>query len=206
MGTGTVQTVPMSRGDRISLWGFVGAGVVIIAATAVTSVARVVEVLRGGAIPVMMHFQGVTTNVPLGDRAVPAALESATVTVDGLPAASVIAAVAQPLLVLIATATVVACLILLAMNCLRGQVFSRASTVEIAVAVAAAIAGFALSPLLEGMIANGAAARLGGAHVEGVVVLSVQPMLFLVGVFAAAVIGTAFTVGARLQRDQEGLA
>ena len=99
---------------------------------------------------------------------------------------------------------VAAMLGLLVLGILRGVVFSRRHTMYVGTASIAAFFGIVLYPFFGNMAANGAFAVLSDGTFENVV-LSVQPLTFIVAAFVAALATTVFSVGARLQRETEGL-
>ena len=195
----------VSRSDRVGIWFFLVAGVAIAVSAAVQATLRVVELLRPGAVPV--HFDlapetEVQLDYPGGSLAVD--VESAVLHAEELPAASLVAGVASPIVWAVVTIAVTACLALLALSILRGQIFSRRNTALVVAAGLTGLVGFALARLFDTMLANGAVALATGGSLDHDAV-TFSPFGFLLAGFAIAVISTVFTVGERLQRDTEGL-
>lgn len=194
-----------SRGDTAAIWLFIVAGAAIAVFTAIQAVLRTIELLSPGPVRVLAEFIGTPAQAPLGDGGanVSVGLDRATVTVDSLPAVSVLAGVLGQVAYFASTTTVVLCLILLSRHILRGRAFSRASTRLVMTAGLTGLIGSAAVQFFGNMVANGAMARLG--DFRGNAVISIQPFPFVLAAFVVAVIATVFTVGARLQRDAEGL-
>lgn len=194
-----------SRGDRWSIWLFITAGTAIVIWTIVGAVMRCVELLSPGSVQVHAEFIDTVVDAPIGEggAAVPVSLESAVLTVDALPAASVVAGVLGQFALVVTTATIVVCLVLVSHGMLRGEVFSRRNTVLVTAAGLTGLVGVAAVRFFGNMVANGAFARLG--DFDDHAVLSIEPFPFVIAAFVVAVVGTAFSIGDRLQRDTTGL-
>ncbi|MDY0907882.1 hypothetical protein [Microbacterium sp. CFBP9034] len=205
----TAQTTtqrPVSRADAASMIFFMLAGIAIAAGSVVAAWIRIAEVLPGTDVPVLAEFAGTMADAPIGPDGAPVPVELATayITAPRLPAASVAALVAQPLVASIAVVTVVACLLLVTWNMLRGRIFSRVNTALVTTAGMTGLVAYGVVPGLGNMGANGAFAEVSDrtfANVVGTVDVS---GLFLVA-FVAATATLVFTVGDRLRRDTEGL-
>lgn len=101
-------------------------------------------------------------------------------------------------------AGIVVCLVWLAVNVLRGRIFSRTNTVLVSVATIGGLVAWAGTALLSTMVANGAIARISDREFDNAVMsLPLEALLLLA--FAAAIVATAFTVGDRMRRDTDGL-
>lgn len=196
-----------SRSDRIGIWIFIVAGVAIVAWSAYAALMRVLQVLLGEDVPVLASFIETRAEAPIGpDGAlVPVTLDTAYVTAEQLPAASVVAAIIEPLVAFLAVAVVVVCLILLARNTLRGRIFSRRNTALASTAGFTGLVGSALAPFFGNMVANGAVADISDRTFDRTTVLSIEPFPYILAAFAIAIVVTAFGIGDRLQRDAEGL-
>lgn len=196
----------LSRADRIGVVVLLGVGLVLAAITVVGAVVRLIESLGGGPIEVLAEFAGTPAEAPIGVDGAPVtvALDTAILSVSDLPLASVISLVIQQLILVAAVLIVAVMLGLLALGILRGIVFSTRHTVYVGTASTAAFFGIVLYPFFGNMAANGAFAALSGGTFENVV-LSIQPLTFIVAAFIAALATTVFSVGARLQRETEGL-
>lgn len=193
-----------STGDRAGLWAFVGAGAVVTIITAVLAIQRIVELLGPGPAPVEVRFPGLPIELPTGTGELPAQLEAATIHVDDMPVASLVAGVAAPVLTTLVTATIAACLIALAISVLRGRIFSRRNTRLVSVAGLVGLVGYAASELCRTMLANGALAWATDRQLDNIV-FGVAPAPYVLATFVIALVSTVFVVGERLQRDAEGL-
>lgn len=193
-----------SRGDRFALWLFVVAGVAITVVTAVFAGIRIVELLSPGAKEVPVEFAGQTTTLETTTGGIDIALDSGTISVTELPTASLVAGVTQPIIVTLITGLIVACLITLTASILRGTIFSKRNTRLVSTAGLVGIIGLFLAQLNSTMLANGALAWATNREIDNVT-FSSSPGFYVVGVFAVAVICTVFSIGERMQRDQEGL-
>lgn len=206
MSTQRTTPRPVSRADAASMIFFMLAGVVIAAGSIVAAWIRIAEVLPGTDVPVLAEFAGTTADAPIGPDGAPVAVELATayITAPRLPAASVAALVAQPLVGAIAVVTVVVCLLIVTWNMLRGRIFSRRNTVLVTTAGMTGLVAYGLVPGLGNMGANGAFAVISDRTFSNVVGSVDVAGLFLVA-FIAATATLVFTVGDRLRRDTEGL-
>ncbi|WP_336651995.1 MULTISPECIES: hypothetical protein [unclassified Leucobacter] len=193
-----------STGDRAGLWVFVGAGAIITVVTAVLAIQRIIELLSPGPTPVEVRFAGLPIELPAGTGQLPAQLQTATISVDEMPLASLIAGVTEPVLTTLVTATVAACLIALAISVLRGRIFSRRNTRLVSVAGIVGLVGSAAAALCRTMLANGALAWASDRQLDNTV-FSFAPGPYLLATFVIALVSTVFVVGERLQRDAEGL-
>jgi hypothetical protein len=101
--------------------------------------------------------------------------------------------------------TVVALLLTLTIGILRGQIFSRRNTAIVTTAGTVTLVGLAGVPFFQNMVANGALARISDYTYDRGPVQVIDLPVLLGAAFVAAVAGTVFSVGDRLQRDTEGL-
>lgn len=196
----------LSGADRVGVVVLMGAGVILAAITVIGAVIRLSEALGGGAIEVMAEFAGTPAQAPIGVDGAPVTvgLDTAVLSVPDLPSASIAALAAQQLVLMTVVIVVTAMLVLLALGILRGVVFSKRHTVYVGTASVAGFLGISLYPFFGNMAANGAFAALSDGTFENVI-LTVQPLTFIVAAFVAALATTVFSVGARLQRETEGL-
>jgi hypothetical protein len=174
--------------------------------TVVRSVVRIVEVLGGGDVRVFAQFAGTMADAPIGPGGslVPVELDTAYLIATELPVASIGALVIEQIVISVAVVTVVACLLLVTWNVLHGRVFGTTNTRLVGTAGIVAFFGVALAPFFANMGANGAFAWISDRTFDNVVLAADLPQLLMVA-FIAALAATTFTVGARLQRDTEGL-
>lgn len=196
----------LSRGDVWSLWLFIAAGAAIAAFTLINGISRIVELVGNANVTVPAVFQGTRAEAPIGPdgELIEVELDRAVLTVEALPAASVGAGVLEAVTVMLATTTVVVLLILLNRELVRGRIFSRRNTKLATSAGFVWLAGVVLAPALGNMVANGAFARVSDRTFNNVV-MSVDLQTLVFSAFVVAFIASIFMVGARLQRDQEGL-
>ena len=194
----------LSRGDTISLALFVIAGVAIAAWTAWNVAARIAELARGGSVEVLVEFIGTTADARIGATSLPVELDRGVITVDGLGTMGVVPGILGQLAFGITVVVVVACLIALSRNILRGRVFSRTNTRIVAIGGGAGLVGAATSRFFDNMLANAAMAQAIDGPFD-TAVISIEPFTFVLAAFTVAVVGTAFVVGDRLQKDTEGL-
>lgn len=193
-----------SRSDRIGIWGFIVAGVVIAIGTAVAATARIAEIAATGPVPVPVQFAGAPGNLDAAAGGLAVRVDLATIQVTEMPLASRIAGVAGPAISALVTATVIACLIVLAVSVIRGAIFSRRNTLLVGTAGAVGLVGTAAAELCRTMLANGALAWASERRLENVV-FSVAPGPYVVAAFVIALACTVFVVGERIQRETEGL-
>ena len=140
----------------------------------------------------------------IGATSLPVELDRGVITVDGLRTMGVVPGILGQLSFGITVVLVVACLIALSRNILRGRVFSRTNTRIVAVGGGAGLVGAATSRFFDNMLANAAMAQAIDGSFD-TAVISIEPFTFVLAAFAVAVVGTAFVVGDRLQKDTEGL-
>lgn len=188
----------LSRGDIASLAVFAIIGIGSAVWSAVSAITRIVEVLPNSNVQVLATFRGTPAVAPIGVSGtdVSVALEEAVLTVSSLPGASLWAIVIQQVLMAVTFITVVTCLLLLVLNVMRGRVFGARSTRLVSIAGIVAVLGAATYPFFGNMAANGA--------FDNVIMTVDLTTLFAIA-FVAALASTVFAVGARLQRDTEGL-
>lgn len=202
----TAPTRALSRSDAVAIWMFMLLGAIIAVSAVIAAVLRIIEVAPNHDVAVAAVFAGTVAEAPIGPggASMPVELEQATVTVAALPWASWASLIIQQLVAATTTVVVVVCLLLLCWSVLRDRVFSRRNTALVVTAGITGTIGFAAVPFFGNMAANGAFARLSDGDFENVV-MSVEPLPFLLLAFVAAMAAAVFTVGDRLQRDTEGL-
>lgn len=199
-----VRDRAISRGDAAGMALFVVAGVAITVWTIWHAVARIIELAVGHDVPVMVEFLDVPAEVQLDGGALPVAVDRASVTADSLGAMAVVPGIIGQVAFALTITGVVACLIMLSRNLLRGRVFGKANTRIVMAGGMIGLLGTAASRFFDNMLANATMAQLTDGDTQ-TAVLSVEPFTFVLAAFALSVIGTVFVVGARLQRETEGL-
>ncbi|WP_334152107.1 hypothetical protein [Microbacterium sp.] len=195
----------LTRGDKSALIGFCIAGLAIAVYFVVFSTLRIVELARGTDVPVLVEFMDTQVRVPLttGDG-VTAELDRATLTASTLPPIATAAGIIGQVVQILTIVVVIGCLILLARGILSGRVFSRRNTVLVMTAGITGLVGFAAVQFFDNMLANAAVAAVTDIGIDNAVI-SVEPFTFILAAFIIAVIGTAFVIGEKLQKETEGL-
>lgn len=202
----TPKQTTLSRGDSGALIGFVLSGIAIAAWSTIASVMRIVELARGTDVPVSIEFFSQETVIDLeaGSDTVPLALNSGVLTAPQLTPLATVPGIIGQVVSIVTVLTVIGCLTLLARSILRGRVFSRRNTRLILTAGFTGLVGIAASTFFESMLSNATVHIVTDNTIRNSV-LTVEPFTFILGAFIIAVIGTAFAVGDRLQRETEGL-
>jgi len=205
----TTQIVPgrdraLSTGDTVSLALFVIAGMAIAAWTAWNVIVRIADLVGGGPVEVLVEFIGAQADAQVGATVLPVELDRGVITVEGLGAAGVVPGVLGQIAFGATVVIVVGCLVALSRNILRGRVFGRANTRLVAVGGGVGLVGAAASRFFDNMLANAAMAHAIDGPFD-TAVISVEPFTFVLAAFAISVVGSAFVVGDRLQRETEGL-
>lgn len=196
----------LSRGDRWSIVAFAIAGLVIAAGIVAQTTARIVELARGIDVPVAVDFLDTTVDVALtdGSDSVPVRLDGGVLTAPQLSPIATVPGILGQIVLVLTVLTVIGCLLLLARSILRGQIFSRRNTVLATLAGATGLLGSAAARFFDNMLANATVSQVTDNRLD-TAVLTVEPLTWVLAAFAIAVIGTAFSVGERLQRDNASL-
>lgn len=196
----------LSRGDAGALIAFCIAGVAIAAYITVFSIIRIIELASGTMIPVMVEFVDQPVEAPLGAGGanITLALDSAVLTAPSLPPVAIGAGILGQLAQIVTIVVVIGCLMLLARSILTGTVFSRRNTGLVMVAGIVGLVGFSAVRFFENMLANAAVSAVTDNALNNAV-MSIEPFTFILAAFIISVIGTAFVIGDRLQRETEGL-
>ncbi|WP_194409644.1 hypothetical protein [Microbacterium cremeum] len=202
--TVTKRDHALSKGDVVAMWIFITAGIVLVGATAISGVARVVGVLSGGPITVPALFAGTIAEAPIGPDGEPrrVGLDTALLMPDELSIAGVGALIIEQAVSILSLTCVLACLIAVTISVMRGRVFSRRNTALVATAGIAGLAGVAGVPFFGNMVANDAFRSISDGTFDNVVMSVPLGQLFVLA-FVVAMMTTVFTVGDRLQRETE---
>lgn len=195
-----------SKGDRASIAAFIVAGVVLAGWSVVQSVQAIAAAAGNRDVRVLADFAGTTAQAPIGPSGAlrDVELSSAYVTAPELPAASFVALILREVLGAATVVGIIVCLVWLAVNVLRGRIFSRTNTALVAAATIGGLLAWAGIALLNTMVSNGAIARISDRGFDNPVMsIPLQPLLLLA--FAGSIVATAFTIGDRMRRDTEGL-
>lgn len=195
-----------SLADRIGMTIFMLAGLGIVVTAAITTVARIVGVLQGSPLSVRVQPIGLQLDAPIGPggATVPLQIETAAVTASPIPASAAGIEILSQIIRLGTIATVTVCLLVLTAKIFRGRVFGRGNTALATAAGIVGITGSGVALALNGAV-GGAVLHELGPDGGGFVFLTADPAPLVLGGFALAVVLTAFTIGARLQRETEGL-
>jgi len=206
MSPETTSPRAVSRSDAGALIGFMISGAVIAVWVVISAVRRVLEVIPNRDVPVTAVFEGTPAQAPLGPdgATVTVQLTTARLIAPELPAASVAALVIEQIVLVATVLIAVGALLWLTKNIVRGTIFSRTNTALVSTAGIAGLIGFCAVPFFGNMGANGAFARISDRTFDNAI-LSVDLFPLLLLAFIAALASTVFTVGARLQRETEGL-
>lgn len=196
----------LSRGDKGGLIAFCLAGAVIAISVTVYSVMRMIELARGTDVPVMVEFMpdGTRASIDAGGESVTVGIDRATITAPDLPAIATVPGIMGQVVQVLTILVVIGCLILLARSILSGHVFSRRNTALVMTAGITGLVGFAATRFFENMLANATVAVVTDNTVDNAVITA-EPFSFILAAFIVSVIGTAFVIGDRLQRETEGL-
>lgn len=201
----TQKVSPLRRADRVAVGIFSVLGLAIVAVAIVMAVQRIREFLSSGDVAVPVEFEGALSNIAPGAGATyETEIHTATIKVDGLSTTAVVAGIAQAVVVSVTIAVVVYCLIALSRRAVRGNVFGRGSTARVAIAGAVGLFGYAAATFLGGVVSVEAFAKA-GRTMQTMVVMRFDVFPVIIAAFATGLIITVFAVGARLQRETEGL-
>lgn len=199
-----VQQRVLSTGDTVALALFAITGIGIAVASIWMAAARIGELSSGGRVQVLAEFIDAPAQATSGDETLPLLIDRGVVTVDGLMTMGVVPGILGQISFALTITGVVTCLIALSGNILRGRVFSTTNTRLVTGGGLLGLVGAAASHFFDNMLANAAIAQVTDGSFD-TAVISVQPFPFILAAFALAIIGTVFVVGARLQRETEGL-
>lgn len=210
----------MARGDRVALGATVAVAVLVAVGAAVGGVTSAVQAMRDDPLS-LARFPLVNARTPEFTQPFgqvdEARYESVTLTVSGLPASVRWLFAAQSVVTALAVVGVSLALVWLAVRVLRGRPFGRSMTAALVTSAVLVIVGGTANQLF-GAAGNAAVvdhlgtAITGGADTarpegyEGLTAYALDLSLAPIGVgMALAVIALAFRIGARMQRDTEGL-
>ncbi|WP_435747440.1 hypothetical protein [Microbacterium sp. PMB16] len=196
----------LSRGDAGALIAFCIAGAAIAASFTVFSVLRIIELARGVDVPVLVEYPGTEVEAPFGagGETITLGLDQATMTAPQLPMIAAVPGIIAQVIQIITIIVVVGCLILLARSTLNGRIFNRRNTALAMTAGATGLIGFAAVRFFDNMLANATVSALTDNAVRNAMI-TVEPFTFILAAFILSVIGTAFVIGDKLQRETEGL-
>lgn len=195
----------IDRGDRFAGWFTAGVAAIGGIWILVQAGIRIAEVLRGTDVPVLAPFSGETAPLPIGPGGSPVTVtvEQAVITADGLAPITTASLVLEAVVVALGLLGALACLALLCVNLARGIAFSRLNTRLILWGTVSLLVAWGAGGLFRTMGVNGTFAAVSHHSYDNVIFSADLGPLF--AILALGMVGTAFTVGERLQRDTEGL-
>ena len=195
----------LTGGDKAALIAFCIGGVAIAVNFVVASVFRIVELARGTDVPVVVEFTGEPVEVSLAEGGtISLGLDEGTITATDLPPMATLPGITGQVIQLITILVVIGSLILLSRSIFRGTVFSRRNTALVMTAGITGLIGFSAVRFFQNMLANATVNVVTDNAIDNAVI-TVEPFTFILAAFVVAVIGTAFVIGDRLQRETEGL-
>lgn len=196
-----------SIGDRIGILFFMALGLALVIWSAIGSAMYITDVVRGAPIEATVSLVHTSIDVPLGaaGHTIPMKLDTASVTADHLTGAAAGTAVVSAILGFVVITAIVICLSLLARNSLRGKIFSRGNTRLLVGAGMTALAGFGLTSIFDRMVGNEILLSLGNGSLDNIAIMTANPLPYVLLAFAFGIVATAYTIGARMQRETEGL-
>lgn len=196
----------MSRADAAAMIVFMLAGAGIALTTLISAVVRISEVLSDQQVALFARFWETVAQVQIDPdvTSLPVDLDTGWFTTATVPAVSVVLLVVQQVVLALGVGSVIACLLLVAWSVLRGRVFGRTNTRLVTAAGIAGLLTLAIVPLLGDMAASAAFDEISAGRLD-YVAISVDIFPLILTAFVAALATTVFTMGARLQRDTEGL-
>lgn len=200
----TPATMP-DRSDRGGIYLTIGVCTAGIIATLWAMVNRLIEVFAPDGIPVLVPFVDEFAPLPIGPdgAAVQVEVDQAIVTVADPAPATFFALVAHPI---VSGAAIVAGIVLLLVFCLnvaRGRAFALTNVRIVLAGAFVLLGGWALGSLFRTMGVNGTLSAVSDYGYDGVLFETDFTVVF--AAVALGVVGTAFQLGHRLQRDAEGL-
>lgn len=194
----------LSTGDRVALALFIVLGAFIAITSISLAVVRITELASGSAIPVGVEFIDTPAVATADGESLPLLVGSGVITVSGLSAGGVVPGILGQAAFAVTVTGLVVALIVLSLRIMRGIVFDRVNTRLVMAASILGLVGAAAARFFDTVLANAAVAQTTDGSFD-TAVLTVEPFPYLLGAFAAAIVGTVFVVGDRLQRDTEGL-
>jgi hypothetical protein len=196
----------LTRGDKAGLIAFCIAGAGIAASMIGFCIHRIIELGRGTDVPVLIEFAGDDVQAPLttAGGTVTVGLDQATITAATLPPIATVPGIIGQVIQILTIIVVIGCLILLAQSTLSGRIFNRRNTALVMTAGITGLVGFAAVRFFENMLANATVNVVTDNAIDNAVI-TVEPFTFILAAFIISVIGTAFVVGDKLQRETEGL-
>ncbi|MFC6356774.1 DUF2975 domain-containing protein [Luethyella okanaganae] len=196
----------ISRGDRASLALTIGGGIVAGVVTIVLLAQRILEIVPNRDVPVPAQFIQTPAELPIGPGGslVAVSVDEATIRVSDMPGITVFALVASAIVTAVTICAILACVCLFCRNLIRGEAFSRANIRLVMIAAMTIMIGWAVGNLFAWISLNGAFAALSEHGYDNPIFLSFTPTPLFVAI-ALGAIGVAFQIGAKLQRETEGL-
>ncbi|GAA1316002.1 hypothetical protein ACFSWE_02005 [Leucobacter albus] len=191
--------------DRVTLYALIATGLAIGIERAIRLWNRVASITGPGPHRAPVTPRNLETVVQLGSGGgTQAEITTGTLKVAELSGPETGLLITQEVVTFLAIATIIVCLTLLARNTIRGTVFHRSNTALLTGAGLAAAAGYGAWTFFGQMASNEIISRLSVAR-PAVYGTSGDFMPYFLGLFAFGIVTVAYAVGARLQRETEGL-
>jgi hypothetical protein len=185
------------------MWFFLVIALTIAAVSTVGAFSRIGALLSNENLTVNISPKFLDSTVKVGANAVDMQISAASVTVPSLPEELIGLAVVEVVLGLLTLWVIVGSLSFFGGRVYRGEIFGRASTVAVAIAGFTALVGTGVSAMMRSAFSNSVMFELGADGPQWAAEVDVTG--FWLGAFALGIVLTAMTVGARMQRDTEGL-
>ncbi|QAV70341.1 hypothetical protein ESZ53_07725 [Salinibacterium sp. UTAS2018] len=201
----TSPATAASRSDRYGFFVVIAFGLAAAVVLLVLLIQRMIEIVPNVEVPVVAPFAREMASLPIGpDGAeVLVDVDSAIILVTGMPPITLISLMLADAIPALATITMIVLGCFMVRNLLTGRVFSAHNLRLLNGFFAAAITGWALGLLFRTMGTNGAFATLSDYSYNNVLaVFAPAPWLAILGL---SVLVYFFQVGARLQRETDGL-
>lgn len=201
----TPAITAVSRSDRYGFVITIVFGIGAAVALLVLLIQRIVSIAPNVDVPVVAPFGNEMASLPIGPNGAEVAVEvdSAIIQVTGMPPITLVSLILTDAIPTITTITIIVLACFIIRHLIAGSVFSKQNIRIVNALIPVAVIGWASGALFRTMGINGAFATLSDRSYNNVLaVLQPEPALALLGL---GVVVYAFQIGARLQRETEGL-
>lgn len=201
----TSPATATSRSDRYGFFATMAFGLAAAVALLILLIQRIIEIVPNVDVPVVAPFSNEMASLPIGPDGAEVLVEvdSAIIHVTGMPPITLISLALADAIPALTTITMIVLGCFMIRNLLTGRVFSAHNLLLVNGLLAAALTGWALGLLFRTMGTNGAFATLSEYSYNNVLAaFSPAPWLALLGL---SVLVYFFQIGARLQRETDGL-
>ncbi len=194
-----------SRSDRIGLYITVAVAAIVIVASVVGAIARLVEIGNGedSTVTVPIDHEPITLPIGPGGSAYPAEALTATVSVADPAPATTFALWAEPIFGAVGISALAVIGALLLLRVAAGRIFERAAIRLFYIGVGVLAVWFVGSAILTNMATNGALSAISDYGYDSITFeVGVAPFLVFL---ALGGVGAALETGTRLRAETEGL-